>query len=87
MSAREVREKGYKKQGGRHEHRIVAETYLGRKLVHGEIVHHVDGNSRNNNPGNLAVFPNQSIHTKCHIGKVGLDELSRFLISKSNFQY
>ena len=48
--------KWYVKQGGRHQHRIVAEAMLGRKLVRGEIVHHKDGNKKNNAPNNLVVM-------------------------------
>jgi len=34
-------------------HREVMEKKLGRKLRPGELVHHKDGNKRNNDPGNL----------------------------------
>lgn len=57
----------YTKQYGRHEHRIVAEQTLGRALEPGEIVHHVDGDKRNNAPENLMVFPSQSEHMKWHL--------------------
>lgn len=36
---------------------MVAERMLGRKLKPGEVVHHIDGNKRNNAPENLMVFP------------------------------
>ncbi len=56
----------YKKIGNRHEHRVVAEAKLGRRLQPGEVVHHIDGNKRNNNPENLMVFANQALHSQWH---------------------
>ncbi len=58
--------KTYTKSFGVHTHRIVAERILGRKLLPGEVVHHKDGNKRNNNPKNLKVFNNQAEHAKWH---------------------
>jgi hypothetical protein len=57
--------KGYVKENGRHQHRIVMEKKLGRKLRKGEIVHHVDHNKKNNDPKNLRVMT-QSRHAKLH---------------------
>jgi len=44
------------------DYRKIAEKKIGRKLKKGEIVHHLDGDSSNNNPDNLAVCENQSEH-------------------------
>jgi hypothetical protein len=56
----------YVKLKGRHMHRVVAELILGRALFRGEIVHHKDGNKRNNDPANLEILPSQSAHMRHH---------------------
>jgi hypothetical protein len=58
----------YRKLHCRHEHRVVAEQKLGRALVPGEIVHHIDGNRHNNAPENLEVMT-QSQHARLHSTK------------------
>lgn len=76
------KESTYRKIKGRHAHRIIAEEYLGRELVQGEIVHHVDTVRQNNKPENLAVFPNQSVHMDCHFGRMTDEELGGYLLVK-----
>lgn len=55
----------YVKRGGRAEHRVVMEQELGRALTSDEIVHHIDGNTRNNDPSNLEITT-RSEHAKMH---------------------
>ena len=43
-------------------HRVLAEQLLARPLKAGEIVHHRDGDSTNNDPANLLVLPSQRYH-------------------------
>lgn len=58
--------KAYRKLGGRHAHRVIAEQKIGRSLWPKEIVHHIDGNILNNAPDNLDVLSSQSEHAKLH---------------------
>ncbi len=60
-------QKSYLKLNGRHLHRQIAEMVIGRPLKKGEIVHHKDGNKRNNIPGNLEVLPSQKEHASLHL--------------------
>lgn len=61
--------KSYAKMFGRHTHRVIAEMAIGRPLKYGEIVHHIDGNKRNNDPSNLVVLENQAEHARLHFKK------------------
>ena len=56
--------KSYRKFMGQHEHRKVASEAIGRLLLPGEVVHHLDGNKLNNNPSNLQVLPSQAEHAR-----------------------
>ena len=59
--------KTYTKIYGKHEHRVLAEKMLGRKLHKGEVVHHIDGDKRNNVPENLMVLSSQKEHSELHV--------------------
>ena len=48
------------------EHRLVMEKHLGRKLIKGEVVHHINRNKSNNDIDNLILFPTKKAHTKYH---------------------
>jgi len=43
-------------------HRRAASALLGRPLLPSEVVHHLDGDSTNNAPGNLLVLSSQRFH-------------------------
>src|SRR5437016_6435223 len=57
--------KTYTKWHGRHMHRVAMEKKLGRPLLAGEIVHHIDGNKFNNEASNLLVTTRQD-HVRLH---------------------
>ena len=46
------------------EHRRVMEKHLGRYLKPEEVVHHIDGNPRNNSIDNLKLYKSQSDHIR-----------------------
>ena len=46
--------------------RIAMEQIIGRPLLPKEVVHHIDGNTNNNNPDNLILFSTHSEHLKYH---------------------
>lgn len=53
------------------QHRIAMHDKLGRKLVKGEVVDHIDGDVRNNDPANLRVFASNADHLRATLkGKV-----------------
>lgn len=65
LKIRPAKKSTYKKLYGVHEHRVVAEKILGRKIKPDEHVHHIDFDKHNNNPSNLAVM-NKNDHLKLH---------------------
>lgn len=57
----------YLKEKDKHIHRVVMERKLGRPLEKGEVVHHVDLDSWNNDPDNLMLFKSQKDHIAWHL--------------------
>jgi len=47
-------------------HRLLVEGYIGRDLVRGEIVHHIDGDRTNNKLNNLYIYTSNGEHIKSH---------------------
>lgn len=58
--------KTYSKLFGAPEHRAAAERMLGRRLRPGEVVHHINGDKRDNRLENLQVFSSQAEHARWH---------------------
>ena len=58
--------KGGTRQWYQKQARKIMEEQLGRKLVTGEIVHHIDGNWENNYIGNLYLFEKRGYHLNYH---------------------
>ena len=54
------------KNGCVYEHRLVAESILGRPLNESECVHHIDDDRSNNQPYNLMIFASSSDHMRFH---------------------
>ena len=57
-----------RKNGAVPQHRLVAAKMLGRPLTKLEVVHHKDGNRKNNVEDNLLIFISQSAHMRYHMG-------------------
>ena len=53
-------------RGYAYEHRLVAESKLGRRLIDGEQIHHIDGDKLNNNPDNIEPVATMADHRLKH---------------------
>lgn len=59
-------------------HRVVMEAQLGRRLLPGEVVDHIDGDTSNNQASNLRVFPSNAEHLRATLtGKKKLPQAER----------
>lgn len=64
------REKGW--AGYRKEHSLIMESHIGRELLNGELVHHIDGNKQNNAIDNLHLCSGHSDHREAHISLMAI---------------
>ena len=60
------------------EHILVIEKSIGRFLLLGEVIHHIDGDRKNNDIKNLRLFESHSKHMLTMHGKKGGEELREF---------
>ena len=60
-----------------YEHIYNAECKLGRELLDGEVVHHLDQDKVNNNPDNLLVFRNAHDHSVFHMASLHIEDLEK----------
>lgn len=65
-------------------HRYLVEKYIGRKLKHNEIIHHIDGNGLNNKLRNLYIFKSVAGHRHFE-SLIRYKEIDRFVL-KSNLK-
>lgn len=60
------------------EHRLVAESTLGRYLLPSEVVHHIDDDPANNHPDNLMVYETNAVHiSETMTGKVPAERIRK----------
>jgi len=50
--------------GKKYQHRKLFEQYLGRKLTEKEVIHHIDGDTSNNDIENLFLFRHNTAHLR-----------------------
>lgn len=54
------------------EHRLVMEKRLGRKIKKGEVIHHINGDGRDNRIKNLVLCKSPGVHTKKYHKQKGI---------------
>ena len=69
------RKSGYVYIGSRREHQIVMEESIGRSLLDGELVHHINGDKGDNRIDNLALCHDRKEHNRIHGQLEGLSLL------------
>lgn len=57
------------KNGQVYEHRLIAESILGRRLNPGETPHHINGKKADNRPENIKVYKTSGEHSRAHFKK------------------
>ncbi len=67
------------KQGYVSEHRLVVEQNIGRYLRPEEVVHHINGNIKDNRYENLRLFRNSSEHAREHYYERGINSKGQFV--------
>jgi len=71
---------GYWRIGKNHEHRIIMEALMGRKLGSNEVVHHIDENRLNNHPENLQMMT-RAEHNRLHFAGKPFSGTPRYKIN------
>ena len=65
------------KEGYVMQHRLVMEKNLGRHLTKAEVVHHINGNKKDNRIENLELVADRGSHTREHFERSHITELER----------